>query len=331
MTSDREQGTGGDLVATLISTAGRRADPPADAYRAVLAAAEDTWQRKVGRRRRWRVGVGIAAAFVLLTAGAGLLRTVVLPMMAPAEIARVDRVGGGVATRPAGAGAWVPLVAARLPLHAGTRLRTGPDGRVDLRLEGGVSLRLAVLTEIELRAPDLIRLQHGAVYADTGSAGPGGIVVVTPAGSARDIGTQFELRYAGDILRLRVREGRVSLQRDAGELIAAAGEQLTIDTAGGVTRGNIARDDLDWAWAETLAPVPDFNDQSVAVLLEWVARETGRPVRYADSAAEQRAAAVILHGRIGPLAPLEALGVLLSTTDLTYEILPDGTIEVRYQ
>jgi ferric-dicitrate binding protein FerR (iron transport regulator) len=329
MTSDIEQRMREDLVGTLVHTAGRRADPPAEAYRVVLAAAENTWQRKVARRRRWRIGAGMAAVFVVLTAGAALLRAV-LPMSAAPQIARVDRVGGGVETRPPGAGAWIPLVAGRLPLQAGTHMRTGPDGRADLRLASGVSLRLAVLTEVELRAPDSIRLQHGAVYTDTGGGG-GSIVIHTPVGTARDLGTQFELRYVGDVLRLRVREGRVRLQRDSETLVAGAGQQLTIDARGSVTRGNIAGDDLEWAWAETVAQVPNFNDQPVSVLLVWVARETGRTVRYSNAAAERQAAAVILHGQIGPLAPLETLRVLLATTDLTYEILPDGTIEVRYK
>jgi hypothetical protein len=60
-----------------------------------------------------------------------------------------------------------------------------------------------------------------------------------------------------------------------------------------------------------------------------VSHETGQPLRYADPEAERKAATVILHGPIGSLAPLEALRVMLATTDLTYEILPDGTIEVR--
>lgn len=329
MTSDIEQRMSEDLVGTLVRTAGRRADPPAEAYRVVLAAAEDTWQRKVAHRRRWRVGVGLAAVFVLLTAGAALLRAV-LPMAAAPEVARVDRLGGGVETRPTGADAWLPLVAGGLPMQAGTHLRTGPDGRADLRLGSGVSLRLAVLTEVELRAPDSIRLQHGAVYTDTGS-GVSGIVIDTPLGTARDLGTQFELRYVGDVLQLRVREGIVSLQRDSGALVAAAGQQLSIDARGSVTRGNIAGDDLAWAWAETVTPVPDFNGRPVSVLLDWVAQETGRQVRYADAAAERQAAAVILHGQIGPLAPLDTLRVWLATTDLAYEILPDGTIEVRYE
>jgi ferric-dicitrate binding protein FerR (iron transport regulator) len=328
MTSDRANGIDGDLVETLIRTAGRRTEPPADAYRTVFAAAEATWQRKVKRRRYWRAGAGIAATFVLLAVATALLRSM-HPETTTLEVARVDRLGGIVEARLAGAGDWMPLTDAGSPLRAGTRLRTGPSGRANLRLDGGVSLRIATLTELELRAPDAVRLRRGAVYADTGSGNSRGIGIDTPVGVARDLGTQFEVRYANDVLRLRVREGRVSLQREAGDVTAAAGEQLTIDVAGNIARRSIGRDGSEWAWAETMAPVPDFNDQPATALLEWVSHETGRPLRYADPEAERKAATVILHGPIGSLAPLEALRVMLATTDLTYEILPDGTIEVR--
>lgn len=328
MTSDRAHGFDGDLVETLIRTAGRRAEPPADAYRAVLAAAEATWHRKVKRRRYWRTGAGIAATLVLLATGLALLRPIYRAMTAT-EVALVERLGGDVEARLAGADAWWPLTDASSGLRAGTRLRTGPTGRADLRLEGDVSLRIATLTEIELRAPDAVRLRRGAVYADTGPRNSRGIGIDTPMGVARDLGTQFEVRYTNDVLRLRVREGRVSLQRASGDVTAAAGEQLTIDLGGSMTRRIIGHDGNEWAWAETMTPVPDFDGQPATALLEWVSRETGRPVLFADPQVEQKAATVILHGPIGSLAPLEALRVMLATTDLTYEILPDGTIEVR--
>ena len=330
MTSDREQPERSDLVATLIHSAGRRVEPPPDAYPVVFAAAEATWQRKVARRRVWRYGTGIAATFIMLVVGMAFLQSV-LPTLPPPEVARVDGIGGEVQTRPKGAGAWVPLAAGRLPLYAGTRLRTGLDGRADLSLEGGVSLRVATQTEIELQTPDAVGLQRGAVYADTGSSSRKGIVITTPAGSARDLGTQFEVRFIPGELQLSVREGSVSLQRASGNLSASAGERLTISAAGEVSRRNIARDDPDWAWAETLVAMPDFDDQPVAALLAWVARGTDRPVRYVDAITEEQAETVILHGQTGPLAPLDALRVLLATTNFTYEILPDGTIEVRYR
>ena len=66
--------------------------------------------------------------------------------------------------------------------------------------------------------------------------------IVTPAGTARDIGTQFELRVAGSALRLRVREGSVSIDRGGRSLTGGAGEQIAIDAQGGISRDAIEPD-----------------------------------------------------------------------------------------
>ena len=58
-----------------------------------------------------------------------------------------------------------------------------------------------------------------------------------------------------------------------------------------------------------------------------VALESWRSsVRFADAEVERRASTTTLHGTIRSLAPLEALSVMLATTDLAHRLLPDGTI-----
>jgi ferric-dicitrate binding protein FerR (iron transport regulator) len=167
------------------------------------------------------------------------------------------------------------------------------------------------------------------VYVDSGLPPEGGRVeIVTPAGTARDVGTQFELQVAGTRLRLRVREGSVSIDRGGRSLRGAAGEQLVIDDMGGVARSTIAPVSDVWAWAESLAPLPDIDGRPAAQLISWVARETGRRLRYESPAIEVRAATVILHGDIRHLPPLAALEAMLATTDLEY-VLDGDTIEIR--
>jgi hypothetical protein len=60
-----------DIVELLIRSAGRRAEPPGDAYRQVLAAATAAFHAQAARRlqRRWALGAGIAASLVLARAG----------------------------------------------------------------------------------------------------------------------------------------------------------------------------------------------------------------------------------------------------------------------
>jgi hypothetical protein len=85
----------------------------------------------------------------------------------------------------------------------------------------------------------------------------------------------------------------------------------------------------EWRWVESIATAPDVNDQPVMELLDWVARETGRPIRFKDAEVERRAASTILHGSVRNLAPLDALSLMLATTDLDYVELTDGTLLIQ--
>jgi hypothetical protein len=248
------------------------------------------------------------------------------PLAQREPIARIERVIGSV--EHATGDVWIPLGEATGAFTRGAKIRTLAGGLAGLKLEGGTSLRLAADTEIMLDTPPQLYLQRGTIYLDhAGSVGTG-YRIETPAGTARDIGTQFELKVAGKALRLRVREGRVEIDR-AGQLQAGiAGEQLDLDPQGTVTRSSIAATDAAWQWAEAVAPAPDLDGRPASVLFAWVARETGRQLHYQSTAVESRAANVILHGNISHLAPLTALDVMLATTDLEYTLVGD-TMEVR--
>jgi ferric-dicitrate binding protein FerR (iron transport regulator) len=313
-----------DIVEMLLRKAGRRVEPPDAAYQDVLAAASAAFHRKAGQRRQRRWLGAAAAASIAVAIG------LVLQWQAPAgrrDVATIERVVGGVEL--AHGDAWHPLEEREGSLGTGRRLRTHTDGRVALALAGVGSLRVAGDTEVLLDGERRLFVQHGTVYVDSGSRPDGGRVeIVTPAGTARDVGTQFELQVAGTRLRLRVREGSVAIDRGGRSLTGAAGEQLVIDNAGSVSRGTIEPASDAWAWAEALAPLPDIDGRPAAQLISWVARETGRKLRYESPAIEERAGRVILHGDIRHLPPLAALEAMLATTDLKYEVDGD-TIEIR--
>ena len=213
-------------------------------------------------------------------------------------------------------------------LSAGTKLRTLPGGGAALSLGDGASLRLASATEVQLDRPRELTLRSGTVYLDNRASLGTGYRVGTPLGTVRDVGTQFEVRVADGSLRVRVREGQVEIDRPGARLTGAAGEQLEIDVLGGVTRSAIATTDPEWQWAEAMAQAPEIDGRPATELFAWVARETGRRLRYASPEVEQRAATVILHGNIRHLAPLAALDAMLATTDLEYALLGD-TMEIR--
>jgi hypothetical protein len=313
-----------DIVESLLRRAGRRVEPPRDAYHHVLAVASDAFRRKAARQRQRR--------WLAVAAAASVVIAVAIAVQWPAlsgrgELATIERIVGGVEL---GHGEeWERLDESRGAVRTGRRLRTRPDGRVALALAGGASLRLAGDTEVLLDDPHRLFVQRGTIYVDSGARpGETRIEVVTAAGTARELGTQFELQVASARLRLRVREGSVAIDRGGRSVTGAAGEQIVLDDFGGVARSAIAPDSDAWAWAEALASLPDIDGRPAAQLIDWVARETGRRLRYESPAVRERAATVVLHGDIRHLPPLAALEAMLATTDLEYVIEGD-TMEIR--
>ena len=312
------------MVAALIQAAGRRTEPPADAYRQVLDAAMTTLRQKTARRRErnWLIGAvaaGVAgvSTMLLLQHQTGTLQP---------RVATVVRTFGAVEFRTADR--WKPLAESRSSISAGTELRTLAGGGAALSLGRGVSLRLASATEVQFDGLQDIRLQNGMLYLDNRASLGTGFRIGTSLGTVRDVGTQFEVRVTDGSLRVRVREGRVEIDRAGGYVNGAAGDQVEIDVLGGVTRSTIAATDPAWLWAEAMASAPDIDGRPATELLAWVARETGRRLRYASPEVEQRAASVILHGNIRHMAPLAALDAMLATTDLEYALI-DDTMEIR--
>lgn len=322
---ERKQEREPDLVGTLIRAAGRREDPPEEAYRRVHAAATAAFREKTARRRERTFVLWAGAAAVLVLAVA-LMFQWTPPGTERAELARIERAIGAV--ERATGDDWQPAGESRAPLTRGAKLRTLAGASAGLVLVGGESLRLAPGTEIMLDEPDAMYLNGGTIYLDHhGSVGTG-LRIATPAGNVRNLGTQFELKVGDGALRLRVREGRVEVERAGQRVTGDAGEQLDIDAFGSVLRSQIAPDAAAWHWAEALAPAPDIDGRPAMELLAWVARETGRTLEFLDAAARERAERVVLHGNIRHLAPLDALDVMLATTDLEYA-LNGGRIEIR--
>lgn len=329
----RSEARGGDqtdIVARLIQEAGRRQSPPEEARERALDAAMTAWRSKLRSRRQRRL-VGWTAACVVLTAAAALLIGNLQGTLPP-KVARMERIIGTVELRADDRADWAMLRDDARDLQSGSLVRTAPGSRAGIVLASGVSLRLADATEVAMDSSSSLRVIRGKVYLDTGGSNDPArrIQVITEAGTASDVGTQFEVRYQDGAYRLRVREGGVLLRQEGGEDInTVAGEQLTIDTQGGVQRTRIDSADSEWHWVESLAPAPDVDGQPVTVLLEWVARETGRSLKFAGTEVERKAQQTLLHGNIRHLAPLDALTVMLATTDLEHLILEDGTILIR--
>ena len=233
MTHQRPSSEPSDVLARLLQAAGRRSGPPLASHTRSFAIVYDAWQQRLRarrvRRKRLIGGLALAATLACLAIGFAVFRQ---PAVAPLPLARMERAIGTVQAQLAAGSKWTALTDEAWFLLPGSRVRTATGSRAGLLLTAGISVRLAEATEIELVSAGEVLLKQGRVYVDTNSDATRvmrQIVIATPVGRVSDLGTQFEVQYMADSLRIRVRGGAIVLNRNAGrEHTAAAGEQLLV-------------------------------------------------------------------------------------------------------
>ncbi len=320
-----------DTIARLLRAAGRRAGPPSDSHARVLAASHAVWSAGVRarRRRRWISVVAAAACVAVIGVGIRLSQPEAVPS---APIARLDRAIGMVQARLNRRDHWAPLIDEAWLLSPGSSLRTAAGSRAGLLLADGSSLRVGEATEIEFLSARTVRLTRGRIYIDTGAQADkrsAPFAVATTVGTVFDVGTQFEVQYADAALRVRVREGRIVVRQSAGGAEASAGEELATRDGVQYVRSTLALFGQAWEWTESVAPSVSAERLTIGIVLDWVQRETGRPIRFAPALRARDVTSTELNGNLQHLAPLEALRVSLTAIALDYTVLPDGSILVR--
>ena len=326
-------------VSRLLVAAGRRPELPAEELAWIRGAVDEArrarpagWeatQPRAGARSWRRVAAAALAASVLVAVGIVWWRGGQAPPE-PVLLATVESIQGDV--RLVSAEGEARALAAGAVLPAGGELRTGAGGFAALGLPGGGSLRLDAGSRLLLVGPATVSLQQGAVYADSGAAGTAArIVVRTPLGEVRDVGTQFTARLRDERreLEVRVREGRVIAAVAGARHAAHAGEELVVDAQGHAARRPASGSGPEWQWVLAVAPRFAGEGRTVRELLEWSARETGWRVSYENDAA-RAAASTMLHGDLGALAPDRAPFAVLPGAGLAAE-LRDGMLVVRVQ
>ena len=319
-----------DVLGELIQAAGRRPTPSSEHYEQVFTAAHTAWRRTIRTRQR-RQGI-YAAAATLAALAIGLIAVLqLLPEGPIPAVATAVVVQGDAAIFSPETGIWRPLGAPGVQISPGSRLRTEADGRTAFRLAQDISVRINTDSELVFVSASALELIAGTIYVDSGpDEGAGSVEVVTTHGAIRDIGTQFEVTALAGSLRVRVREGLVQLDRpgQTAELEGAAGEELQIDSVGTIRRSRFSRYDPEWGWAEALAGPPNVDGLPVLEFLNWVARETGRQIRFEEPGVQLAAGSSMLHGSAQSLPPMDALEVMLATTDFDYALLRDGVIVI---
>jgi ferric-dicitrate binding protein FerR (iron transport regulator) len=303
----------------VLKAAGLREKPPADVERAVRSHLQAEWRAVVadrGRRNRQRTLTALAAGIAAVAIGVWLLAPGTTGSADPA--ATVAFSSGDLRVTSGWLNSWHRVEGGQ-PLLEGQTLETGATGLGALVLPSGNSARIDRGSRIVVAAADRIVLERGTLYVDSGPSplASAPLDVVTPGGTVRHIGTQYEVRLLDAAVRLRVRDGTVEWRSNDGDVErSASGEQLTITDDGRVERKAMPAYGDAWDWAAEAAPSIDIEGMPLADFLAWAARETGREVVYASPQTEAEVAGIVVHGSIAGLTPAEALGAVLGTTSV---------------
>ena len=303
-------------IEELLRQVGARDEPSAQMMLEVQAAVHAEWQSmlRARRTRRQFIAVSIAASALLAVGVAFFGMRYTAPT--PIQVAQITRIDGHLLARPQGQTARELAVAQSV--STGETIQTDDRSRAALQFgDDAVSLRLDHGTIVKVAAADELVLTAGALYIDSQAQNPQDLTIRTDAGSVRHVGTQYEVRTHADEMVVSVREGRVMIANAAGTSSGVAGEQIRVTPRGQIVRGTVAAHDPHWQWAAHTAPQFDINDHTLAVFLEWVARETGRKVVYSSSEAQSVASGLKLRGSIAGLDPDTALNAVLSTLSST--------------
>jgi ferric-dicitrate binding protein FerR (iron transport regulator) len=329
-----------DVLADLFRQVPARKHPPAEDEQLIRQAIHGQWQAMTrGRRRRlWTWALAASIVLVVVTA---VRFGPQAPSPGPAAtVASIEKIVGTV-TAFSTNGPVVLLSGATKELTIGDvmiglTLRSGTASGAGLRWMNGTLVRLDENTELKVLSDVEIFLLSGRVYLDTlpGQTGGKAIIIRTPQGLVRHLGTQFMAQTSPSGLLISVREGEVMVQplpmpHSDGQQAAAearVGQQLRLSPNGKIELEPIPTWGDDWAWAEVLSPGFESDGRSLADLFSWAGRELGRQVEFTTPSAESVAATTVLHGNLD-VQPQQVLSVATATSDLTTR-LTDGLIVV---
>ncbi len=306
-------------IERILKSAGSREKPPLEIEREIRGRLRTEWLAIVADKRRdRRRQTSFALAAGILAAAVGVW--IAAPRLGgPADpVATMMLATGEVRVNSGWFSAW-RQVAPGQSLTVGQALETGPSGRGALAMAGGVSARLDHDTRVNITGAQELTLERGALYVDAGPiVSPASrLDVITPSGSVRHVGTQYEVRLMGTGVRLRVREGRIEWHaRTGGFEQSGSGEQLMIAGDGTVERLAMSLYGEYWDWAAAAAPGIKIEGLPLDRFLAWAGRELGREIVYATPESATDVASIVVHGSIAGLTPRQALDAVLATTSV---------------
>jgi ferric-dicitrate binding protein FerR (iron transport regulator) len=314
-----------DVVERLLKLTGSRQDVPPERLARLRTSAHVAWRDSLQDRARARVrgwmigGIGLAAAASVWFAFS-LRQPPAAPRPGSAPSSSV--VAHVLLATPAGA------LKVGDALQAGAIVDTSAGTFLTLRLESGSEVRLDAATVLQVIDTHHLELVRGALYYDGHDTA---LAIDTPAGVIHDIGTRFEVRVLDRRVRVRVREGLVSLDRSGRLDEAGPGVEMVASSPSGtgiVTHSPVTLYGPGWDWTERAAAPFSLDGQTLSTFLAWIAREGGWSIQFADEALERSATSTILRGSVAGLTTEEALSVVLPTCGLEHQV-KGGRVTIR--
>lgn len=219
-------------------------------------------------------------------------------------------------------------------LHVGDNLQAGDSltaqGPVLVTLSRGGTVRIAADSVLDVTGANALRLRYGTLYVDLPPGhGVSDLRVATRAGTVEHMGTEFEVLSDQQEVRVRVREGQIRLRGLSKEVVVDAGVELLALPNGEISQRPFDTYGKEWLWIAAVAPDYEIEGQPLLGFLQWISRELGRRLEFADPESRQVAEQTILHGSVHGREPLDALANVLATTRLGFEVHGD-TIRVHY-
>ena len=310
-----------ETIERLLRLAGPRQPVDAECASRVRGPVREVWQASVRRRtrvRRWTIG-GVC----LVVAAGVLFGVAVARRVAAPPFSRVPAAPAAWLVSATGSirltGGSLPTVAVGDAVPIGVELETGADVLATLALTTGGEVRLNQHTVVRFVEARELNIERGGVYLVSGDK-DSSVVVRTPAGVIRDVGTRFEVGLVDGIWRVRVREGLVRYERGDARQVAEAGTELRVNMDGSLVKRPAPTYGIDWAWIERAAPTFRVEGQTLAAFLDWAARESGHRIEFASDRIRSESTRIILHGSIEGLGVEEALEVILPTCGLTHRM-----------
>ncbi len=151
--------------------------------------------------------------------------TPIAPATRPA-IAQLALATGAVEYCCPGESKWSPMATGG-SIEAGTKVRTGPGVRCELRTSDGSEIRLNAGTEVALKSPRRFELAGGQMWSSV-AHDPQPFEAVAANTVFTALGTQFDLEAKPLETVCTVAEGSVRVSNDRNQDVLSAGQQMTV-------------------------------------------------------------------------------------------------------